>query len=160
MVILILYTRRLLTSRAATNAAIPILVSHTLDRLSEQASLHVKDKDGYPESWISIGQLRDDVLRHEHSISKREAVWARVRKVVETNANVRASQREGRNGEISRVWEWIGAVGSLENGGDMRRRKSGRVSWGVYDEMSSPVSGSDGGPEAVQMKWQEGRPIY
>lgn len=75
------------------------------------------------------------------------------------NANVRSSQREGRNGEISRVWEWIGAVGNLEGVGE-RRRKSGRVSWGVYDERSSPVSGSDGGPEMVQQKWQEGRPIY
>lgn len=73
------------------------------------------------------------------------------------NANVRASQREGRSGEVSRVWEWIGAVA---DGGE-RRRKSGRVSWGTYgDNGSSPVSGSDGGPEVVQQKWMEGRPIY
>jgi len=104
--------------------------------------------------------MRDDVLRDEHSIKKREALWNRVKKVVEMNANVRSSQREARNGEISRVWEWIGAVGNLDSGEGAKRRKSGRVSWGVYDEMSSPVSGSDGGPEVVQMKWQEGRPIY
>jgi len=102
--------------------------------------------------------LRDDVLRDEHNIRKREALWTKVKRVVEMNANVRASQREGRNGEISRVWEWIGAVDGLENG--ERRRKSGRVSWGVYDERSSPVSGTDGGPDAVQVKWEEGRPIY
>jgi hypothetical protein len=133
-------------------------VSLTLDRLATQAALHAQDREGVPEGWISIGQLRDDVLRDEHSIRKREALWTKVKRVVEMNANVRASQREGRNGEISRVWEWIGAVGGLENG--ERRRKSGRVSWGVYDEMSSPVSGTDGGPEVVQMKWEEGRPIY
>ena len=84
-----------------------------------------------------------------------------MRKVVEMNSNVRSSQRESRNGEISRVWEWVGAIGNLESGGEGRRKSGrGRVSWGVYDECSSPVSGSDGGPEAMQLKWQEGRPIY
>ena len=155
---LIFYVRHAITSRARTNAAIPGLVSLTLDKLNDQVTLHAHDKEGYPEPFISIGQLRDDVLRHEHSFRKREAVWQKVRKVVEMNANIRSSQREGRNGEVSRVWEWVGSVGNLES--SEQRRKSGRVSWGVYDDGSSPVSGSDGGPEAVQMKWQEGRPIY
>jgi hypothetical protein len=157
---LILYIRHIISSRATANAAVPNLVSLTLDRLATQAALHAQDKESYPEAWISIGQMRDDVLRDEHSIKKREALWNRVKRVVEMNANVRSSQREARNGEISRVWEWIGAVGNLESGEGARRRKSGRVSWGVYDELSSPVSGTDGGPEVVQMKWQEGRPIY
>lgn len=111
-----------------------------------------------PESWISIGQLRDDVLRDEHSIRKREVVWARVRKVVEMNANVRASQREGRNGVISRVWEWVGAVPTTLESGAARRRKSGRVSWGLVGE-ESPAVGVDG-EQAAQSKWEEGRPIY
>jgi len=156
---MVLYARFKYQSYTATVAAVPQLVSLTLDRLSTQAALHTQDREGFPEGWISIGQLRDDVLRDEHSVSKREALWSRVRKVVEMNANVRPSQREGRNGEISRVWEWIGAVGSIEVG-EERRRKSGRVSWGAYGDASSPVSGSDGGPEMVQQKWQEGRPIY
>jgi hypothetical protein len=154
----ILYIRHVFTSRAADNAAVPHLVSLTLDRLVTQATLHVQDKEDYPEGWISIGQLRDDILREQHSLRKREALWNKVKKVVEMNANVRASQRESRSGEISRVWEWIGAVGEIDGG--ERRRKSGRVSWGVFDDKSSPVSGSDGGPEMVQSKWQEGRPIY
>ena len=152
------YTRYYLASRKAANAAIPNLVALTLERLATQATLHAQDKEGVPENWISIGQLRDDVLRSEHSLRKREAIWQNVKRVVAMNSNVRESQRQGRNGEISRVWEWIGALGELE--GSERRRKSGRVSWGVYDERSSPVSGSDGGPEVVQQKWQEGRPIY
>lgn len=131
-------------------------MSLTLDRLANQATLHVQDPETHPEGWISIGQLRDDVLRDQHSIKKREALWSRVRNIVEMNANIRSSQREDRNGEISRVWEWIGAVGNIEP--SERRRKSGRVSWGVYD--GSPVSGSDGGPEVAQNRWQEGRPIY
>ncbi|KAE8442685.1 hypothetical protein EG329_002930 [Mollisiaceae sp. DMI_Dod_QoI] len=158
---IILYIRTTLHSRAAANAAVPHLVSLTLDRLATQAALHASDKEAYPEEWISIGQLRDDVLRDEHSIKKRAALWERVKRIVELNSNVRISQREGRNGEISRVWEWVGNVANLESGYDgAKRRKSGRVSWGVYDDMSSPVSGSDGGPEMVQKQWQEGRPIY
>ena len=116
VIVAFIYARFLLASRAASNARVPNLVSLTLERLATQATLHAQDKEGVPESWISIGQLRDDVLRDEHSISKREALWKKVRAVVEMNANVRSSQREGRNGEISRVWEWIGAVGNLESG--------------------------------------------
>lgn len=153
---LIFYTRHVLISRASLNAAVPHLVSLTLDRLANQQSLHLQDKESFPEPWISIGQLRDDVLRDEHSITKRERLWVKVRKVVEMNANVRAAQREGRNGEVSRVWEWIGAVAD----GNDRRRKSGRVSWGVYGDASSPVRASDGGPEVGHQTWQEGRPIY
>jgi len=159
LISLVFYARYKYTSYTATVAAVPHLVSLTLERLASQKALHLQDKETFPESWISIGQLRDDILRDEHSVSKREALWSRVRKVVEMNANVRASQREDRNGEISRVWEWIGAVGAIESG-DEKRRKSGRVSWGAYGDASSPVSGSDGGPEVVQQKWMEGRPIY
>jgi hypothetical protein len=161
LIALFAYSNQKYKSYTATVAAVPHLVSLTLDRLATQAALHVQDREAFPEPWIPIGQLRDDVLRDEHSVSKREALWSRVRKVVELNANVRASQREARNGEISRVWEWIGAVGAIEGpGGEERRRKSGRVSWGAYGEASSPVSGSDAGPEMVQQKWMEGRPIY
>jgi len=152
--LLALYVRSLFISHKTTQAAIPNLVSLTLDRLATQASLHAQDATTYPENWIAIGQLRDDVLREEHSIKKREKVWKKVRDVVEMNANIRSAQRESRNGEISRVWEWIGA---LEDASEarVRRRKSGRVSWGAYDENSSPVSGMDNGP-----RWEESRPIY
>ncbi|KAK2626121.1 hypothetical protein QTJ16_004383 [Diplocarpon rosae] len=158
IIFLFFCTRSYLRSRAATNARIPSLVALTLDRLAQQAAQHTQDPSSFPEPWISIGQLRDDILRNEHSVRRREATWKRVRAVVETNANVRSSQREGRNGVISRVWEWVGAVPALEGG--EKGRKSGRVSWGVYDEGSSPVSGDDGGPRVVQGKWQEARPIY
>lgn len=154
----ILYIRHALRLRAAVNAAVPQLVSLTLERLASQANLHAQDSEAFPENWISIGQLRDDVLRDQHSLQKREAIWAKVRKVVEMNSNVRSSQRESRSGEISRVWEWIGAVSGPAS--SEKRRKSGRVSWGVYDTASSPVSGTDDGPETATSKWQEGRPIY
>jgi hypothetical protein len=155
---LILYARRKYTTYLAINATIPELISVTLDRLVTQAARHAIDPTAFPESYISISQLRDDVLRDEHSLSKRNHIWQKVRNVVEMNANVRSAQRQDRNGEISRVWEWIGAVGQVED--REGRRKSGRVSWGQFGEASSPVSGTDGGPEMVQQKWQEGRPIY
>ncbi|KAI6250463.1 Inner nuclear membrane protein SRC1 [Erysiphe necator] len=106
----LLKLRSLIISKRKVNAAIPSLVSTTLERLTKQALLHQENKNIDP--WISIGQLRDDVLRNEHSIYKRETVWRKVRIVIETNANVRSSQKENRNGEVSRVWEWIGALES------------------------------------------------
>ena len=117
------------------------------------------------ESWISVGQLRDDVLRDEFSASRREKMWRRVRGVVERNANVRASVREGRGGDVSRVWEWIGSVGLLEEGG---RRSGGgkRVSFGGRVEGDGVDRVGGEGWEMVQKekeggrKWDEGRPIY
>jgi len=147
--------RRIIANRTA-EARVPELVALTLDRLATQASLHAQDEVTFPEGWISIGQLRDDVLREEHSIVKREKLWGKVRKVVEMNANVRASQRESHNGEISRVWEWIGNIVPVSIPTGSSRRKGGRVSFGAYGESATPVSGDDGGGG----KWEEGRPIY
>lgn len=110
IILALLYVRSALISRRKTNAIIPSLVSLTLERLTKQAISH--QENNKIERWISIGQLRDDILRDEHSIAKRERVWRKVRIVIETNANVRSSQKEDRNGEVSRVWEWIGVIES------------------------------------------------
>ncbi len=87
---------------------------------------------------------------------------------MECNANVRASVREGRGGEVSRVWEWIGSVGFLEDGPGAvggRRRESSRLSLGSVDTGVGsspvvPVSAADGGREVERRRWDEGRPIY
>lgn len=101
------------------------------------------------------------MLRSRHSLAERERVWAKVKAVVEQNSNVRTGQREGRNGEVGRAWEWIGpSSGAITDGGSSRRRKSGRVSFGP------DVKENDGerpGKELVQgvhKSWEEGRPIY
>lgn len=143
---LLLYVRHKYTTHLAITAAIPQLVSLTLDRLATQAARHASDPVAFPESYIPISQLRDDVLRDEHSLSKRARVWQKVRAVVEMNANVRAAQRQDRNGDIARVWEWIGAVAPVGDEEREARRKSGRVSWGRFGDASSPVSGTDDGP--------------
>ncbi|KAL9005912.1 MAG: hypothetical protein Q9188_001326 [Gyalolechia gomerana] len=104
----VFYARnRIITLRNDT-ARVPALVSTTLDHLATQAALY--NRGDTPESWISIGQLRDDILRDEFSAKRREKLWRRVRDVVEMNANVRASERELRAGDVSRVWEWIGSL--------------------------------------------------
>ena len=128
----------------------------TLDRLATQAALHARGDAA--ESWICVGLLREDVLREEFSDRRRESMWTRVRAVIERNANVRASVREGRGGDVSRVWEWIGSVGLLEDatwsGGGKKR-----VSF-VPDVGVSPVDTEDGRKIIDKRKWNEGRPVY
>ena len=156
----------------------------TLDRLATQAGLY--NRGDATEPYISVGQLRDDVLRAEFSAARREDIWKKVKVVVELNANVRASVREGRGGDVSRVWEWIGSLGLLAgdeqhqrhllSGGP--RRSSARVSW-VDADADADLPGSEGarererereresppqpqrGREKIESRrWDEGRPIY
>lgn len=151
----------IITSRNDT-ARIPTLLATTLDRLATQAALHARGDAA--ESWISVGQLRDDVLRDEFSDKRRESMWKRVRAVVERNANVRASSRELRGGDVSRVWEWIGSVGLLDDAWPRDRVSGGRkrVSFGGVVDEGTPngPEASSGGEMEEQRKWDEGRPIY
>lgn len=119
----------------------------TLDRLATQAAL--KEDGRVQEGFISVGQLRDDVLRNVFSAQERERVWQRVRKIVEGNSNVRAATREGgKTGEWSRVWEWIGPVDLIPG---LEGRQSGLIQ-GTH---------SPGDQQQVEVrKWNEGRPIY
>ena len=87
------------------------LVASTLSRL-EQAKRHAsqgKIEDGF----LSISQLRDDILRHESSEASKKKTWSAVSKVVEANANVRTRQAKVK-GEWSRVWEWVGALNEVD----------------------------------------------
>lgn len=160
--------RKRLADLRDDHAKVPTLVATTLDRLATQAALY--SQGAGPESWISVGQLRDDVLRDEFSAKRRERLWKRVKAVVEMNANVRASVREGRGGDVSRVWEWIGSVGFIEDAWAVSgRRESSRLSLGPVIG-SSPVVSVEGngtgngngnaGREMGQRRWDEGRPMY
>lgn len=169
LLFLSLYTRYRIMSWRAARARIPGLVATTLDRLATQAALHARGDAA--EEWISVGQLRDDVLRDEFDLKRREDIWKLVKAVVEMNANIRASVREGRGGEVSRVWEWIGSVGVLGDEAWSNHQKAGRratfdyrVSFGG-DTGSSPVTkvNDSVGPRSsdeAPRKWDEGRPIY
>ena len=163
----IFYARsRIMTMRSDT-ARVPMLVSTTLDRLATQAALY--NRGDAPESWISIGQLRDDVLRDEFSAKRREALWKRVRAVVEMNANVRASERELRAGDVSRVWEWIGNLGLVDDAWAEGGRRSGvrfslgdqrRDSFTPNGRAVMPLENGQGSNEMEKRHWDEGRPIY
>ena len=143
-------------------ARVPELVATTLDRLATQAALHARGEAHEP--YISIGQLRDDVLRSELQGRRREALWARVRTVVEGNANIRAAVREGRGGDVARVWEWIGGISSVSDrdGGNfaasVSRRDSSKLSPNQpeqqYESERTPVG------TRTSRTWDEGRPIY
>lgn len=154
------YIRAQFLARRSDIARVPELVGVTLDRLSTQAALHARGEA--PEPWISVGQLRDDVLRSELRGTRREELWKRVRTVVEGNANVRAAVREGRGGDVARVWEWIGGLGNHLDG---VRRESGRVRFSLSpgDEIGTPTTDDDKvllrSPRESR-KWDEGRPIY
>lgn len=81
-----------------------------------------------------------------------------MRDVVEMNANVRASERELRAGDVSRVWEWIGSLrdDAFAEGG----RRSG-VRFSGNDGRDSFTPGTRAGMVLTNSRhWDEGRPIY
>ncbi|KAJ6171334.1 hypothetical protein N7470_000401 [Penicillium chermesinum] len=168
----LMYARSLVRARRSDLARVPELVATTLDRLATQAALHACG--GAPEPYIPIGQLRDDVLRFELQGKRREELWARVRRFVEGNANVRAAVREGRSGDVSRVWEWIGGISSVGPNGhvdDFRgsaRRGSARLSWSsplnnvenAQQDTPTPTHDDSTTNHRQSRRWDEGRPIY
>lgn len=163
------YTRYTITYNRETESRAKQLASYALDRLSTQAALHARDPSTYPENFISMTHLRDDVLRDEFSAKRRLKLWDKVQKKVEGNSNIRPMVREGRHGDRSRVWEWVGAVGLIEDGPSSARRDTGsRFSLGgltsspasaiMSPQANGPIAGGE--KEMVQRKWEEGRPIY
>ena len=157
----LLYARGRYRSHKATAAQIPGLVDHVLERLAAQKELAFED--GGDDAFLFLPNLRDDVLRARHSLKDRERVWTKVRAVVEQNSNVRTGQREGRNGEVGRAWEWIGPSSGtmITEGASARRRKSGRVSWGPDVKGNEEEEGMGGEVVERKMKsWEESRPIY
>ena len=113
---------------------------------------------------MSVAQLRDDVLRDEFSASRRKKLWEKVQRKVEGNSNVRPMVREGRSGDVGRVWEWVGAVGLIESpppsgDGGHKRRRSGRVSFGGVTEQRY-IEHRDDSEMSQVGKWQEGGQYY
>jgi hypothetical protein len=114
-----------------------------------------------------MAQLRDDVLRDEFSASRRTKLWEKVQKKVETNSNVRSSVRADSNGDVGRVWQWIGAVGAIENSpyaDRVDRRKSGgfRSSLGgLAGERLLEPAGAEVKDESMNLgRWEERKDYY
>jgi hypothetical protein len=77
--------------------------------------------------------------------------------------------REGKHGDVSRVWEWIGAVQAIEGveGSGKSTGRSKRQSARFGNIASSPHSEYSTVPEVKRegemsevRRWDEGRPIY
>jgi hypothetical protein len=144
-------------SSRSTEAKAKQLATVTLERLANQAAWARSMKGGGDEgaeSFISVAQLRDDVLREEFSSKRRQQLWMKVQMKVEGNSNVRSMIRESSSGEVGRVWEWIGSIGAIES------PRQGRISAGrtpvkeeEMEESLVTVKGSGGGK-------QFDRPIY
>lgn len=139
------------------SAQIPSLVDSVLGRLANQKELGDEEIE---DPYLFLPNLRDDVLRTTHSVRERERIWQKVKAVVEQNSNVRTTQREGRNGEVGRAWEWVGPTGA--DAVSTRKRRSGRVSWGADVKPETPEPGPEAGREQAKetKKWEEPRPIY
>ncbi|CAK1366899.1 unnamed protein product [Cercospora beticola] len=161
------YGRYRITSGNETEKRAKQLATLALEKLSYQAALNATEPDVYKENYMSVAQLRDDVLREEFSANRRKVLWQRVQALVESNSNVRPMVREGRTGDVGRVWEWVGAVGLLESpeaglgvsGGN--RRKSGRVSFAPLEGDDSMDNSSLVKRDDVKTsKWEEGRGTY
>ncbi|KAH9828024.1 Inner nuclear membrane protein SRC1 [Teratosphaeria destructans] len=143
------YTRHHLVSTRDTDRQAADLARVALDTLRDQAAWHAFDPQTYGENFMGVAQLRDDVLRAELSAGRRARLWERVRAKVEANSNVRSLVREGKSGDVGRVWEWVGAVGGTpERGG----RRVGFA--GVKKEAG------EGGREEGGRRWEEGRAYY
>lgn len=157
------YTRYRITSSRDTETRAKRLAALALDKLSYQATLHAAEPQTYTEGWVSMAQLRDDVLRNEWSTWNKKKLWDKVQQKVEKNANVRPMVREGRSGDVGRVWEWVGAVGMIESPGDVEvnnRRKSGRVSFGGERWIEPSSFDSTEMSEVKGSRWEEGRQYY
>jgi len=87
------------------------LVQLALATLRNQEMAHHTDPVSAPAPYLSSLQLRDLVLQDEHSVAARARLWARVERVVESNANVRANLEEVPGGDELRVWRWVGGPG-------------------------------------------------
>lgn len=165
----IIYGRRRFLRNRAVAAQIPALVDQVLERLAAQKEAAF-DAEIEEDAFLFLPNLRDDVLRALHSLAERERLWTRVRAVVEQNSNVRTGQREGRNGEVGRAWEWIGPsriVAAPPGEGARSRRKSARVSWGAdvkgdgaVGEVREEAVGGVPERRPVHRRWEEGRPIF
>ena len=160
-----LYTRSSIAYSRETEGRAKQLAKYALDRLATHAALNVQEPGAYPEAGISMTQLRDDILRDEFSAKRRQRLWEKVQRKVEHNSNVRAAVREGRSGDVARMWEWVGPVQLIEDGRS-GRRESSRFSFGPVIGGSSLARMSPAKEEVDRHKmkevrnWDEGRPMY
>lgn len=121
-----LFGKLRLTASRLESRRVAELVQVALETLRSHELAHHTDPVTVPHGYISSSHLRDLVLLDEHSGKARRRLWEKVERVVEGNANVRASIEEV-NGDETRAWRWTGMI----TGPSPRK-----VQWGAGD---SPV---------------------
>ena len=99
------------------------LAATVFDRLGGHAGYHAASGAG--DGFVSVNQLRDDVLRGEFSSARRKRLWGHVESLVEQNSNVRTKFGALDTGDVGRGWKWIGDTGA----GSGSRRGSARFSF-------------------------------
>jgi hypothetical protein len=109
-------------------------------------AFHYKDQALTPNGWIAPGQLRDQILAHEHSAARRARLWRNVEKVVVGNSNVRRQHAEYR-GEPTVVWEWIGPLGLIEAAPDVGGTPGSAIRGSAARRKSAGARVSFGGAE-------------
>ncbi|KAG0233823.1 inner nuclear membrane protein enriched at telomere/subtelomere region [Actinomortierella wolfii] len=111
--ILMLYRR--IQQRSKERRIVHGLVQNVLIKLADQAYYHYVDPIQYPDTAVSVNQLRDAlVMDTTFSREQREEIWKKVATIVESNANVLSGAREIR-GDPYQVWEWVGPTGVLSS---------------------------------------------
>lgn len=109
------YLQRTRTYRRTDQKRVSELVKTILRHLVQQKRVHSKDPGRIQSSSVGISQLRDVILQDEFNPTQRHRLWSGVQKIVEGNSNIRARQMEFQ-GEIMRVWEWVGSISDVETG--------------------------------------------
>jgi len=134
-----------------------IYASEVFASLADYAAAVAQENVSARDGFVSVTQLRDDVLRNEFSSSKRKALWVQVEKLVEENSNVRTRIGSLDSGDVGRGWKWIGSVRQLEeDGGSRSRRGSGRYSFPSRLELdSSPMTEIDVAQPVSFKRWND-----
>lgn len=161
------YKKNLETKREAKKYAAAVQ-----DMLKEDAAMLAYEPMNTRDGYISVTQLRDDVLRQEFSSSRRKALWQHVEKLVEQNSNIRTKVGTLDTGDVGRGWRWTGAVRSIESSVERPSTSNGRIVAGRYS-MPQAVSSSppmaetgqgvngDAYPKEEFRRWDSGsRPAF
>lgn len=103
------WVRARLRSTAQVRSKVRTLVQIALDQLAANAAHHVVHPAYYPNTWLAVAQLRDELLADVYNVAQRKRLWAKVAQVVEGNTNVRTRQTKI-SGDWVKAWEWIGTL--------------------------------------------------
>lgn len=107
VLVAIVSTRQWQAARHRRRAHAERLASLAIARLKAQRAQALADERGRTPRAVPVPHLRDEIQSDVKQLAARKRTWRDVEVQVETNANVRARQSEV-DGEIMRVWEWVG----------------------------------------------------